>query len=478
MSISTISPREMAPEAPEGASVEANIKQAQDFVDNHNIEESYFWFYGKVKNGAEWDYKQQGRQYENFGNWHFGVIGTAMGIPADTLRRLAGAAQIAAGTSDRDQWGHPLGQAPYGDDPADQDAIDKGIEWARANGHEGSMILPRELIRFPMNWTYQGVGSIHPYGINPAVHEAFTQAAAIRAVPMRDPLAIDLDGDGIETVGITATPVFFDHDGSGQRIPTGWLQSDDAWLVLDRNGNGSIDNGTELFGTNTTKFDKQLALSGLDALCDFDSNGDGMVDARDERMCQLQLWQDRNQDGLSQADELSPLAERGISAIAVQGIPADTDLGHGNRIVATAPVLRKDGSATQAADLVLATAESTAPRAHPDDEPWTQASATSAPLEPTASDNTSDLPWWSLNSAQPTLAPSIFDFWQSALGPERSSAPPTPVASEYQATLNNQVSLLIQAMASFSPPPMIQSSALSDPLSAVNSTITLVPPAI
>ena len=58
----------------------------------------------------------------------------------------------------------------------------------------------------------------------------------------RDPLALDLDGDGIETRGADGT-VLFDHNGDGMRTGTGWVRSDDALLVLDRNGNGTIDTG-------------------------------------------------------------------------------------------------------------------------------------------------------------------------------------------------------------------------------------------
>ncbi len=89
--------------------------------------------------------------------------------------------------------------------------------------------------------------------------------------PRRDPLTLDLDGDGLETVGIAATnPIQFDHDGDGIKNGTGWVSSDDAFLVLDKNSNGTIDNGRELFGDNTIKSNGQLATDGLDstAKCD------------------------------------------------------------------------------------------------------------------------------------------------------------------------------------------------------------------
>ena len=83
-------------------------------------------------------------------------------------------------------------------------------------------------------------------GISSGVNSLFLNAQ--HWVPRRDPLAIDLDGDGIETVGISSTgnPILFDHDADGVKTGTGWLKGDDAWLVLDRNGNGTIDSGQEL----------------------------------------------------------------------------------------------------------------------------------------------------------------------------------------------------------------------------------------
>ncbi|WP_434150627.1 hypothetical protein ACR2R6_03800 [Methylocaldum gracile subsp. desertum] len=81
--------------------------------------------------------------------------------------------------------------------------------------------------------------------------------------PYYDPLALDLDGDGIETVGVAGSgTVLFDHDGDGLKQGTGWVKSDDGLLVLDRNGNGVIDNGAELFGVDTVLSDGQKATDG------------------------------------------------------------------------------------------------------------------------------------------------------------------------------------------------------------------------
>lgn len=102
----------------------------------------------------------------------------------------------------------------------------------------------------------------------------------------RDPLAIDLDGDGIETVGIAATPILFDHNADGIRTGTGWVKADDAWLVLDRDGNGLIDSGRELFGidtllSGTPGVNAVYASTGFAALAALNSNGDGVFNSSD-----------------------------------------------------------------------------------------------------------------------------------------------------------------------------------------------------
>ncbi len=80
-----------------------------------------------------------------------------------------------------------------------------------------------------------------------------------------NPAAIDLDGDGLETVGTNAG-ILFDQTGSGVRMGTGWVSKDDGFLALDHNGNGMIDSGRELFGDSTFKNGVELATDGFDAL--------------------------------------------------------------------------------------------------------------------------------------------------------------------------------------------------------------------
>ena len=90
-------------------------------------------------------------------------------------------------------------------------------------------------------------------------------------------MVVDLDGDGVETAGVSEG-VYFDHDGNGFAEKSGWVGKDDGILVRDINNNGTIDNGTELFGNNSVLSSGAKAANGFEALKELDSNKDGIVD--------------------------------------------------------------------------------------------------------------------------------------------------------------------------------------------------------
>ena len=108
------------PQSPPGVDVNYNILVARNMT--------FREWYNAVRNGSNWDYKQKGSQYEDFGNFNYGATGRAVGIPAQILKRGADWAQTRAGTSKKD-WGKPLGSPPHGDDPADQEQIQRGIDY-------------------------------------------------------------------------------------------------------------------------------------------------------------------------------------------------------------------------------------------------------------------------------------------------------------------------------------------------------------
>ncbi|HZQ17182.1 MAG TPA: hypothetical protein VFA90_00560 [Terriglobales bacterium] len=115
--------------------------------------------------------------------------------------------------------------------------------------------------------------------------------------------------------------VYFDLLGNRRSVRLGWTapEAQNGWLALDRNGNGKIDNGQELFGNMTSqpKSDNQngfLALAVFDRT-DHGGNGDGFIDAHDAIYTHLRVWIDKNHDGVSQPEELYTLPQVGIKRI-------------------------------------------------------------------------------------------------------------------------------------------------------------------
>ena len=98
---------------------------------------------------------------------------------------------------------------------------------------------------------------------------------------------------------------------------TGFAASDDGFLALDLNGDGRINNGTELFGNETLLADGSKTGNGFQALAALDSTGDGVVDASDALFTDLRVWRDLNQNGETDEGELSTLVELGVQSLSV-----------------------------------------------------------------------------------------------------------------------------------------------------------------
>jgi hypothetical protein len=349
---------------PEGVSIEENIIRVQEYQKTHTPKETHDWFIETFRNNKDghlpasesMDYKQIDPKYADFGNFNYGVITQALNIPESVALFGAGYAQGQAGKSPASEEKLTPIEATiaalrdptnnFNDHPEDQIQIKAGIIAANEAGVSSgddfgvSDYFTREIASAIIDF-FQTIQDV-----TQDIADAFNNA--LRAVIRRDPLTLDLDGDGLETVGIDlANPILFDHDGDGNKAATGWIKPDDGFLVLDRNGNGTIDDGTELFGDSTPLNDGSgNAEDGFSALAQEDTNGDGVVDANDDNFANFRVWQDLNSDGISQEGELKTLDEAGVVAINVAKTENSQPLANGNLLADIGSYVRSDGTSS------------------------------------------------------------------------------------------------------------------------------------
>ena len=129
-----------------------------------------------------------------------------------------------------------------------------------------------------------------------------------------DPLVIDLNNDGIKGTNLDYK-INFDLDNNGFKEATSWIDNNDAFIAIDKNNNGAIDNGSELFGNksisnNAYAYTNPNAKNGFESLKELDSNNDGIIDEKDKEFTNLLLWQDKNSNGISETDELIKLSDK------------------------------------------------------------------------------------------------------------------------------------------------------------------------
>lgn len=152
----------------------------------------------------------------------------------------------------------------------------------------------------------------------------FPLSAASLALPeptpdkQASPLILDLDGDGVELHAIGNYDTYFDLKATGQAVLTGWVAPDDGLLAIDLNNDGVINNGSELFGTETT--------DGFTMLKSYDLNLDGVINSSDAVFTDLKVWTDVNSDGYSQNDELFTLTELGITKLGLDTLRVSENL--------------------------------------------------------------------------------------------------------------------------------------------------------
>lgn len=176
------------------------------------------------------------------------------------------------------------------------------------------------------------------------------------------PILIDVERDHYQLTGLSDA-VTFDIDGDGDEEVLGWTEatSDDAFLALDRNVNGIIDSGRELFGDSTEQPPSEspngfAALAVLDRP-EYGGNEDGKITDADLAFYQLLLWTDRNHDAYSQGSEIEPLSTSAIEAIELNYVENGQADQHGNWLRWKSKVHFQQGRRFAAVDVIFVTEE-------------------------------------------------------------------------------------------------------------------------
>lgn len=213
-----------------------------------------------------------------------------------------------------------------------------------------------ELDKRSIDVIYKGTGLDKMWGKvqnNSKGSQAQKYQEALTKQPPRDPLVIDFsDNDSASNEGLVDTDngVYFDLDNNGFAEKTAWIDNGKGFLAYDRNGNGIIDNGSELFGDSVIMSNGQKSAHGFEALADLDSNNDGIIDENDTEFHKLLVWQDTLRNGKTDTGELKTLKELGIKSISLTTENKNHKTESGTIITDSAEVRFTDNRTTEIAE--------------------------------------------------------------------------------------------------------------------------------
>ena len=206
------------------------------------------------------------------------------------------------------------------------------------------------------------VSNVEHFIFNGVTYNAVGSSFAI-TVDTTSPLVLDLNGDGVHTTTLEEG-VRFDAVGYGLARPMAWVDRHDGLLALDLNHNGTIDNGTELFGSATLLPGGGTATDGYLALAQYDTNGDGLIDSHDNLFTDLQVWLDSNSDGHTDAGELHSLTDLGIASLDLHA-QSSTRMDNGNSLALVSGWTDTAGQYHDMADVYFVTGADAATTSHP-----------------------------------------------------------------------------------------------------------------
>jgi hypothetical protein len=164
------------------------------------------------------------------------------------------------------------------------------------------------------------------------------------------PLVLSFNGN--TKVDTIATTTAFDLTGTSS-VVTDWPTASTPWLALDRDANGAIEGGSELFGSATVLASGERAANGFIALADLDDNHDGRIDAHDAMWSKLAIWGDADGDRKSGANELSSLASKRLVSIDLAYTSERTCDERGNCVIERGTFRYLDESGVERTGAVL-----------------------------------------------------------------------------------------------------------------------------
>ncbi len=201
-----------------------------------------------------------------------------------------------------------------------------------------ALIRPGEKLRIPL----KGEALIN--GERPTFDVSFNEANSAGASGT-DPVIVDLNGDGVLGTTSVSDGVYFDHAGDGFAELSSWVDENDGILAIDKNEDGIINDGSEIFGDSYVKEDGSLAASGFDALRDLDSNSDGIISADDVEFSNIKI--------LKGNGEVLTLEEAGIVSINLNSTASGAVDENGNTLISSGTFVRADGSVGNLGDFNL-----------------------------------------------------------------------------------------------------------------------------